>query len=99
MDRFRWADVLDPFIESLRSFQFDGRSMDVRENVAFEGRGEQTRFVHENFPDTGCAIAIEFKKVFMDEWTGEADTAKIEALRRMLTSSLPVLLDRLKARG
>lgn len=97
MNRARWAGVLDPFIESLRSFEFDGRSLDVRENVAFEGRGEQTRFVHENFPDSGCAIAVEFKKVFMDEWTGEANDAKVQALRRALTGSLPVLLDCLKA--
>lgn len=99
MDRARWSDVLDPFMQSLRSFEFEGRGIDVEENVAFEGRGEQTRFVHENFPDTGCAIAIEFKKVFMDEWTGEGFEAKINSLRRALSNSLPVLLDCLKARG
>ena len=96
MDRDRWADVVDPFMESLRSFQFRGQGMDVRENVAFQGRGEQTRFVHENFPLSGCAIAIEFKKVFMDEWTGEPDAEVLSALRRMLAGSLPVLADALK---
>ena len=97
MDRQRWAHVLDPFIDSLRSFQFEGRGMDVRENVAFEGRGEQTRFVHEAFPQTGCAIAVEFKKVFMDEWTGAPDHAAIDAFRRMIAQSVPVLLAALKA--
>lgn len=97
MDRARWAPVLDPFIESLRSFAFRGQGMDVRENVAFEGRGEQTRFVHANFPKTGCAIAIEFKKFFMDEWTGEPDIAALSAMRAMLTASLPVLLGALRA--
>lgn len=99
MDRDRWADVLDPFMDSLRSFQFRGQGMDVRENVAFQGKGEQTRFVHENFPLSGCAIAIEFKKIFMDEWTGEPDVETLSALRRMLAGSLPVLTESLKARA
>lgn len=99
MDRQRWANVLDPFMESLRSVQFRGRGMDVRENVAFQGRGEQTRFVHQNFPLSGCAIAIEFKKVFMDEWTGEPEREVIEAFRGMIAQSLPVLLSALKAHG
>lgn len=99
MDRARWGDVLDPFIESLRSFQFRGASMDVRENVAFQGKGEQTRFVHENFPLSGCAIAVEFKKVFMDEWTGEPDLGALVDLRRMVAESLPVLAASLRAHG
>lgn len=97
MDRARWAHVLDPFMESLRSYTFRGKPMDVRENVAFDGKGEQTRFIHEHFPQTGCAIAVEFKKVFMDEWTGEPDRESLVALREMIRQSLPVLLDSLKA--
>lgn len=99
MDRARWAPVLDPFMDSLRSHEWDGKPIDVRENIAFEGRGEQTRFVHANFPDSGCAIAIEFKKFFMDEWTGEPDRAALDAMRTMITGSLPVLLSSLKAYG
>jgi len=95
MNRERWAYVVDPFVDSLRSFSFRGAPMDVRENVAFQGRGEQTRFVHERFPETGCAIAIEFKKFFMDEWTGEPDLEALLAMRAMVTQSLPVLLDSL----
>ncbi|WP_108462523.1 N-formylglutamate amidohydrolase [Devosia naphthalenivorans] len=97
MDRARWAHVVDPFIESLRSYTFAGRPIDVRENVAFQGRGEQTRFVHTNFPESGCAIAIEFKKFFMDEWTGEPDPEALGSMRRMITGSLPVLLGALRA--
>ena len=97
MDRPHWAHVVDPFMERLRSFAFRGRTMDVRENVAFEGRGEQTRFVHANFPETGCAIAVEFKKFFMDEWTGVPDLEALKAIRDMIAASLPVLLASLKA--
>jgi N-formylglutamate amidohydrolase len=91
MDRQRWAHVVDPFIAFLRTFEFRGQPMDVRENVAFQGRGEQTRFIHHEFPTTACAIAVEFKKFFMDEWTGAADPVALTAIRAMIGSSLPLL--------
>ena len=52
--------------------QVAGRPLDVRENVRFKGR-QLAAFVHERFPTTGCALAIEVKKTFMDEWTGVVD--------------------------
>jgi hypothetical protein len=97
MNRNRWAPVVDPFMEKLRQFDFLGRTMDVRENVAFQGKGEQTRFIHEVFPKTGCAIAVEFKKFFMDEWTCVPDREVLVAMRAMIRSTLPVLEDCLRA--
>ena len=97
MDRKRWAHVLEPFMETLQAFEFRGRKVDVRENIAFEGRGEQTRFVHEAFPETGCAIAVELKKFFMDEWTGSPDRDALVAMRAMLRSTLPVLESSLRS--
>jgi N-formylglutamate amidohydrolase len=97
MDRDRWAHVVDPFMEKLRQFDFRGRRIDVRENVAFQGKGEQTRFIHKVFPKSGCAIAVECKKFFMDEWTCEPDRDALVALRAMLRSTLPLLEDCLRA--
>lgn len=91
MDRRRWSYILDPFIDKLRTFRFHGRHLDVRENVAFQGKGEQTRFIHQEFPQTGCAIAIEFKKFFMDEWTGIPDEEALLSLRALIASTLPML--------
>lgn len=91
MDREKWAHVVNPFMEKLREFEFRGHKMDVRENIAFQGKGEQTRFIHANFPETGCAIAIEFKKFFMDEWTGKPDREALVAMRSMIRSTLPLL--------
>ena len=91
MDRRRWAYVVDPFIEALSGHSFRGQPIDVRENVSFQGKGEQTRFVHAEFPETGCAIAVEFKKIFMDEWTGEPDREAIRELRAILGATVPVL--------
>jgi hypothetical protein len=91
MDRVRWAPVVDALITHFQSFEINGRRLDVRENVAFQGKGEQTRFIHEHFPRTGCAIAIEFKKFFMDEWTGEPDADVLDQLRKMVATAVPML--------
>lgn len=96
MDRERWSHVIDAVIEHFSAFQINGRPLDVRENVAFQGKGEQTRFIHEHFPSTGCAIAIEFKKFFMDEWTGEPDLSILNKLREIVASSVPLLEQALK---
>ena len=87
MPRDQWAFLLDPLMEAMRGFDFNGRRLDVRENVAFQGKGEQTRFIHERYPGRACAIAIEFKKFFMDEWSGEPDPAELDAMRRFVTMS------------
>lgn len=97
MDRHLWAPVVDAFMDTLRTFDYRGRALDVRENVAFQGKGEQTRFIHDRFPQTGCAIAVEFKKFFMDEWTGEPCPETLELLRRALASTVPVIEDILGA--
>ncbi|MDK1387881.1 N-formylglutamate amidohydrolase [Sinorhizobium sp. 8-89] len=97
MDRVKWARVVDAFVEALRSTECQGRRLDVRENIAFQGRGEQTRFIHERYPDTGCAIAVEFKKFFMDEWTGEPDLEALGAIRKLVSSTLPLLVSTLGA--
>jgi len=84
MPREEWAWLVDPLMEAMRGFDFNGRRLDVRENVAFQGKGEQTRFVHDHYPGRGCAIALEFKKFFMDEWTGIPDPAELDAMRRFI---------------
>ena len=95
MNRQRWAPVVDTFVETLRSFDFLGGQLDVRENVKFFG-GNWPRWIHETFPDTGVAIAIEFKKFFMDEWTGAPDEDCIKAIGQALRFTAPAVLDALK---
>ncbi|MEO7751646.1 MAG: N-formylglutamate amidohydrolase [Sphingomicrobium sp.] len=84
MPREKWTLLLDPLIDEMRAFEFNGRRLDVRENIAFQGKGEQTRFIHDRYPGKACAIALEFKKFFMDEWTGEPDPAELDAMRRLI---------------
>lgn len=95
MPRERWSFVVDPMIQAMRQFNFNDRQLDVRENVAFQGKGEQTRFVHERYPETGCAIAIEFKKFYMDEWTGQPHPDELAAMRQLMTQAANVCRDAL----
>jgi N-formylglutamate deformylase len=69
MDRELWSPVVEAFLDALRGREIDGRALDVRENVRFRG-GWFSQWIHENYPEQGCALAVEVKKFFMDEWTG-----------------------------
>ena len=84
MPEEEWSWLLDPLLEEIASFDFDGKKLDVRKNVAFQGRGEQTRFVHDRYPRRGCAIAFEFKKIYMDEWSGRPIPSKLAAMRGLI---------------
>jgi N-formylglutamate amidohydrolase len=95
MDRTRWAPLVDRFIADLRAFEMDGAALDVRENVRFRG-GYLSQFVHERFPASGCALAIEFKKTFMDEWTGDPHPARVARLKNALASTVPGVLRELE---
>ena len=87
MPRASWAPVLEPVMAAMAAHDFNGRRLDVRENVAFQGKGELTRFVHERYPGRGCAIAVEFKKFYMDEWTGAPHPAELPAMRGFIDAA------------
>jgi N-formylglutamate amidohydrolase len=95
MDRNFWSPIVDRLITDLRNFNFLGRDLDVRENVRFRG-GNFPRWIHENFPKTGCALAIEFKKFFMDEWTGIPDNMQLDTICNALKSTVPGILEELE---
>ena len=90
LDRDRWGRLVDGFMADLR----DGAAragladLDVRENVKFKG-GAFSRWVHGTFGSDACVIAVEFKKTFMDEWTGEPDRAHLGRLRQALAATVP----------
>ncbi len=82
MDRQRWSAVVDGFTREIKNADYFGRQLDIRENIKFKGR-YLAQFVHKHFPETGCVLAIEVKKFFMDEWTGQADVKQVTALREI----------------
>lgn len=88
--RDRWTPVVEQFKSDLQRHKFLGRHLDVRENVKFGG-GHFARWLHTTFPNSACVLSIEFKKFFMDEWTGHQDPAKmqVQAIRQALQATLP----------
>jgi N-formylglutamate amidohydrolase len=96
VDRTRWAPLLDRFIGDLRAFDCGGRRLDVRENVRFRG-GYFSSWINGRFPGEACAIAVEIKKTFMDEWTGELDAERFDLLGKALGSTIPGLRKELGA--
>ena len=91
VDRSVWGNLVNGFMEDVRAYDFGGRHLDVRENVKFRG-ANFARWVHATWPGRACDIAIEFKKFFMDEWTGEF----FEEPCRHITGALQNTLDGLR---
>jgi N-formylglutamate deformylase len=94
LDRQRFGTVVDTFMESLAAAGATA-PLDVRENVRFRGR-QLAAWTHDRYPDRGIVLALEFKKTFMDEWTGEADAARIDELARALARTAPSVEESLR---
>jgi hypothetical protein len=86
MHRQRWSDILVGFMDALATPVGSSKPLDVRENVKFTG-GHMVRWLHERFPDYVCAIAVEAKKTFMDEWTGTIDPVEAQKVFQALQSA------------
>jgi len=94
LDRARWGRLVDRFMADLREGAAEAGidDLDVRENVKFQG-GHVSQWIHETFGRAACALAVEFKKTFMDEWTGALDRDRFQHLHQALRHTVPGVLD------
>lgn len=81
----KWFSLVEMIREELTKYDYFGRKIDVRINVKFSG-GHFSRWVHDSFPGKVFCLAIEFKKIFMNEWTGELYKKEFQELRRAFMS-------------
>lgn len=95
VDRETFGPLVERFLADVRAAAPAGDPVDARENVAFQGRA-LAWFVHDRHPGVGCVLALEFKKTFMDEWTGEVDEERLRRARAALESTLPGLREELE---
>ena len=86
----KWFPLVDKIQNKFTSFDYFGRSLDAKINVKFPG-GHFSRWIHNNFPDSACCIAIEFKKIWMDEWTGEIYEDKLNKLIDAISSTQMII--------
>ena len=90
----RWRPVAEEFLETLKDDE-----VDARENVKFKGR-RLAEYVHENYGDAACALAIEFRKDYVDEWTDRLQSTQLEDLKSALGRTVkPVITSWRQALG
>ena len=95
LNREYWQPIIKRFISEMRQFDFLGRQLDVRENVKFQG-GYFAEWVHSHFPNSGCVLAVEVKKFFMNEWTHKADFIELSTVHQALKNSASGVLEELQ---
>jgi N-formylglutamate deformylase len=91
----KWNPLVQHFIHLLSHATIAGKQPDVRENIKFKGGGF-SQWVNQHYSEHGCVLSVEFKKTFMDEWTGRADIDHILDINRALFSTLGPLEEQLK---
>jgi N-formylglutamate deformylase len=92
----KWNSLVQGFISDLHDLPFDGGHLDVRTNVRFKG-GHFPSWVNSRYGDKGCALAIEVKKFFMNEWTSQTDEAIIGAIGEALEATIRGIREQLDA--
>jgi N-formylglutamate amidohydrolase len=88
-----WRPLIDAFADALRGAA--APALDVRENVKFQG-GAFVRWCHARFGARVCALAIEVKKTFMDEWNAQLDRAQHDRIGRALAAAAAAIERRLE---
>lgn len=94
LDHDLFGPLVERFMGDLRDASLGCGPLDARENVAFEGRN-LAWWVHDRYPRVGCVLALEFKKTFMDEWSGELDEERLRHAQEGLAAALPGLHEEL----
>lgn len=84
LDAARWGDTARRFANVLRRHPVRGALPDVRCNVRFPTGGHFPEWVFAHWGERVCTISPEYKKTFMDEWSGQADIPALYALRNGL---------------
>lgn len=80
-DRDRFGSVIDALWTGLSEIRLGDDAIDVRENVRFPDGGNWPEWVFATYGEHVCTITLEYKKVFMDEWSGHADISKLLGLQ------------------
>jgi len=92
----RWRSLISNYAAFLSKCTINNHHPDVRENIKFKGGGF-SQWVNQHYSEQGCVISIEFKKTFMDEWTGRADIDHIRDIRQALRDSISFLTENVQS--
>ena len=71
--------------------RFMGKALDCRCDVKFPG-GYFSRWLNNSYQDRILCLAIEFKKIFMDEWSGELNLKAYQELKQLFANAVESFL-------
>lgn len=86
----QWKGHIEEYVQFIRAQKILDQSIDIRENVKFKG-GYLAQYITNKYADKGFVLSIEFRKDFMDEWTGEPHVHLISLYKQLLINSLSIL--------
>ncbi len=87
LDRRAWARVVERFVADV-----GGDGLDVRENVRFGG-ATLAQWLHERYPGAVACLAVDVKKIFMDEHTGALHDDVMQRVTGAIARAVPGLVE------
>lgn len=94
-NRKKWQGLCSRFTNFFSEADVLGYKIDARQNIIFKG-GAFARWIIENYGEYSAVFSVEFKKTFMDEWTGIAHIPHINRLKQLLGLSVDFLYHEIK---
>ena len=95
LDKRVFSDVLSAFATGLARVPVRGQRPAVGENIRYPDGGNFPEWLYATYPDRACVITLEYKKIFMDEWTGTVDIGAVQDLRAGLMHALEAAREQL----
>jgi N-formylglutamate amidohydrolase len=83
INRDYFAPQVEAFLEGISGWELDGSKLRVGENVLFPG-GYLTRKYARTHNRQVLVLAVEFKKIYMDEWSHTLYPGRLELLKSAL---------------
>ena len=69
-----WSELIEVFESTLQNY-----NLNVKHNMPFKG-GDFSQWINRTWKGRVCALTVEVKKNFMDEWTGKKDMSKFKQI-------------------
>lgn len=96
LDKAVFSDLLSALTIGLGRLPVRGRKPEIGENIRYPDGGNFPEWLHEIYPERACVVTLEYKKIFMDEWTGSLDIGAAQDLRTGLMHALGEARDQLE---
>jgi N-formylglutamate amidohydrolase len=90
MDHDIYGELLTRFVDELRSVPVMGHQPLVGVNVRWKDGGNFPEWLHDIYGAKACVMTLEYKKSFMDEWTGDASILALQHLREGLARAVAI---------